>query len=156
MNTTHDTSVCQATGAACHNADAVHPRTRHDALEELIAARMRTPFQWGEHDCCLWAADAVQAQTGVDHAAEFRGGYETAAGALRALDAAGGLASLAARAGEPVPPLLAGLGDVGVVMVDGTDVLGVCAGPVWLVAATNGLAAVAFDACSTAWKVGNA
>lgn len=140
-----------------HNADLVLPATRQDALEALIAARMATPFAWGTHDCCLWAADAVWAQTGTDHAAEFRGTYETAAGALRALEDAGGLAQLGARAGEPVAPLLAHIGDVGLIaMPDGAEVLGVCAGPVWLVAAATGLGVVAFDACRAAWKVGNA
>ena len=144
------------TEAASHNADAVHARPGFAAFEALVQARMTQPFAWGTQDCCLWAADAVQALTGLDHAAEFRGTYQTAVGAAKALAAAGGLAALAARAGHPIAPLLACGGDVGIVSVDETEVLGVCAGPVWLVAATEGLGVVAFDACTAAWKVAHA
>lgn len=35
-------------------------------------ARRSVPFAWGSNDCRLFAADAVQAMTGVDHAAELR------------------------------------------------------------------------------------
>jgi len=40
-------------------------------LAALAAARDR-PFRWGEHDCCLFAADLIEAVTGVDPAAAFR------------------------------------------------------------------------------------
>ena len=42
------------------------------------------PFAWGKQDCCLFAADGVQAITGVDIAQDFRGNYtdQTSAFAL--------------------------------------------------------------------------
>lgn len=34
-----------------------------------------TPFEYGIHDCCIFAADAVKAITGDDYMEEFRGIY---------------------------------------------------------------------------------
>lgn len=33
-------------------------------------------FEYGVHDCALMAAALIEAMTGIDPAAEFRGGYE--------------------------------------------------------------------------------
>lgn len=56
-----------------------------DRLARLIRDRKHTPFEWGKHDCCLWAADAVEAQTGIDQAPNWRGSYSTPIGAVRLL-----------------------------------------------------------------------
>jgi len=122
-------------------------------LDALIASRMATPFAWGMHDCCLFAADAVLAQTGEDPAAEFRGTYASAAEALALLRDLGGLSALASRAGEPVAALCAQVGDIGLVTHEGRELLGLCAGPVWLVPAEQGLAALPIDSASVAWRV---
>jgi hypothetical protein len=61
-----------------------------DRLNALIAERMFAPFVFGAHDCCLWGADAVHAQTGEDHGAAFRGKYDDADGAAAALRQFGG------------------------------------------------------------------
>ncbi|WP_242149632.1 DUF6950 family protein [Sphingomonas sp. BAUL-RG-20F-R05-02] len=50
----------------------------------LEPLRTRT-FEWGAHDCCTFAAGAVEAMTGVDPMPEFRGRYSTAIGSARAL-----------------------------------------------------------------------
>lgn len=47
---------------------------------------MRTPFQWGQHDCALFVADAVQTITGYDLAAECRGQYASREGAAALLN----------------------------------------------------------------------
>ena len=39
-----------------------------------------TPFQWGEFDCALAAADALTVQTGHDFARFWRGQYTTGQG----------------------------------------------------------------------------
>jgi hypothetical protein len=57
-------------------------------LADLVTARRHDPFAWGSRDCCLWAADAVEAMTGDDFAAPLRG-YSTRFGALRKLKRAG-------------------------------------------------------------------
>lgn len=54
-------------------------------LNALIVERLHTPFKWGENDCALFAADAIQAVTGVDIAEEFRGKYATERTAWKAI-----------------------------------------------------------------------
>lgn len=59
----------------------------HDWPERLagfLDSRQGEPFAWGSNDCALFAADAVQAITGVDLAREFRG-YSDEEGAATAL-----------------------------------------------------------------------
>ena len=43
------------------------------------------PFEWGVHDCAMFAAGAVLSMTGVDPIPEFRGEYDSAVGSARAL-----------------------------------------------------------------------
>lgn len=40
-------------------------------------------FAWGTHDCCLLVADAINAMTGTDLAAPYRGKYTDAASAVK-------------------------------------------------------------------------
>ncbi len=47
------------------------------------------PLVYGQHDCCLFGAGAVLAQTGVDLATFWRGRYTTLRGGLRILRRAG-------------------------------------------------------------------
>ncbi|WP_347268186.1 hypothetical protein [Paracoccus sp. (in: a-proteobacteria)] len=47
------------------------------------------PIEPGRHDCCLFGAGAVEAQTGIDLAAPWRGRYTTMAGGQRLLRRAG-------------------------------------------------------------------
>lgn len=122
-------------------------------FDALVAERMRTPFCWGQHDCCLWAADAVKAQTGVDHAAGYRGTYFTELQAARLLRELGGLAELAGRVGPERAPLTAQTGDVGLVFDGSRELLGICVGAHWLVPATYGLAALPLSAARRAWSV---
>ena len=116
---------------------------------------MSTRFEWGRVDCCLWPADAVRAMTGKDIASDFRGKYKTARKAASLLAKAGGLEGLGERAGARIAPLCAGVGDVGVVQAE-REVGAVCAGQVWLIASTNGLAPMELRAGLMAWRVGDA
>ncbi len=54
-------------------------------LTAALEAAMSQPFEWGKHDCCLFAATCVIAMTGVDPMAEFRGEYSDRQTALAAL-----------------------------------------------------------------------
>lgn len=54
-------------------------------LNSFIKARQGSGFVWGENDCCLFGADAVQIQTGIDPAIWFRDKYDTEKGALKSL-----------------------------------------------------------------------
>lgn len=123
-------------------------------LDALVAQAQLRPFEWGVHDCCLWAADAVQAQTGLDPAADLRGTYSDAAGAARVLRAHGGLRGVAVRGGAPIAPLFAATGDVGLVRDERRPLLAVCAGIHWLAVTSAGLRALPFSAALMVWGVG--
>ena len=124
-----------------------------ERFEALVASRMQTPFAWGSHDCCTWGADAVETQTGVDLGEGQRGTYSDAAGAARVLASLGGIESLAARAGDPIPVLHATVGDIGLLPTEGRDLIGVCAGQHWLTVAKNGLTARKLSDARLAWRV---
>lgn len=96
-------------------------RTYLDRVEE-------EPFQWGTHDCALFAADCVKAMTGADVVADFRGKYDTRLGAAEALREYGDgtlLKTMKAKFGETKSPHFAQRGDV--VMRDATTT-GICVG----------------------------
>ena len=46
-------------------------------LDDFIKSRQNQKFQWGVHDCCLFACDAIREITGEDIAYYFRGKYKT-------------------------------------------------------------------------------
>lgn len=121
----------------------------------LIGAARARPFAWGTHDCCLWAADSVEAVTGTDPAARWRGTYRDEIGALRLVRALGGLPAVAALGGVEIAPGLAAPGDVGLVTwPDGVACLGVCAGVSrWLVVGDSGLVTL-HQRAARAWGVG--
>lgn len=54
-------------------------------LSSYIASKRHEPFAYGRNDCCYFCFGAVEAITGEDRMAEFRGKYRTLAGSLRAL-----------------------------------------------------------------------
>lgn len=88
-----------------------------DFLHFLPAYRHR-PFVWGECDCCLFVADWVHSQCGIDPAAELRGRYHNAFGAGRLLRRLGlqTLAQLGDRhLGARLPPLALTRGDIALV-----------------------------------------
>lgn len=122
-------------------------------LAEFVEARASMPFEWGKNDCCLFAADAVQAMTGEDPAATLRG-YTSALAAHRLIDDAGGLGQLVSRfLGAPVSPLMAGVGDVVLLENEGRDLLGICNGTSAIGAGEHGMAVLGMDVARAAWKV---
>ena len=129
-----------------------------DRLHEFLNENAAREFSYGEWDCALFGANAVLALTGVDFAKNFRGRYQSAAGAVRALaeHGAGDLTStFSAALGDACNPALAGRGDM--VLHDGS--IGVCmAGFAWFAGeedGTPGLVAVKrpVEGWSMAWKV---
>ena len=60
------------------------PDWRTRLHQYLCIARTR-PLRPGHHDCCLFGAGAIEAMTGVDLAAPYRGRYTTFAGGRRVL-----------------------------------------------------------------------
>ena len=127
------------------------------ALEAVIAGARRRSFEWGVHDCVLFAAEAVRIRTGravLDIPVTWTSALE----AHRALQAHGGLrAAVSARLGEPVGVLGARIGDVALVRDaanGGNELLGVFHDQQVLCPAAAGLARLRLDAAACRWKVG--
>lgn len=124
-------------------------------LAALIEARMDEPFRWGTHDCGLWGADAVEAQTGIDFAAGFRGTYSDAAGAAEALrtQGAGTIVKTFDQHLKRVPPAFAQRGDIVLKGRGRTAAIGLCIGGEALFVSDEGLVRVGRGEWSAAWRV---
>lgn len=84
-------------------------------LNEWIRSQMLEPFEYGSHDCCTFAAGAVEAITGVDLMVEFRGQYDSEAGSVEALATLGQgtlYRTLRRKLGNPVKGIEGRRGDV--------------------------------------------
>lgn len=124
-------------------------------LAAVVAAAHRQPFVWGQHDCCLWAADDVRAVTGQDPAHDLRGRYDTANTALHVLRSVGGLRGAGGLMGVRLAgPLLAQDGDVGLVHDGRRPMLAVSVSGLWMCASTTGLHALPLRSARAAWGVG--
>jgi hypothetical protein len=120
----------------------------------LCIERRARAFAWGQHDCCLWAADAVRSLTGQDFAADLRGTYATAAEASRVLKKLGGVRGIATAAlGASVAPAFAAVGDIVLMQQDGRELLAACNGLEALCAGDAGLAPASMQQALAAWKV---
>ncbi|MEI2806259.1 MAG: hypothetical protein V9G18_10040 [Albidovulum sp.] len=120
------------------------PVRRHDwrsRLSGVIEEALQRPFEWGHHDCALFAADAVLAMTGADHATFWRGRYRTPLGAMRILGRGGyedHVDYVAAHLAE-VHPALAAVGDIAVIGSEDGPALGIVTGPGIAVPGPSGL-----------------
>ena len=94
-------------------------------LGDYVAELRAEPYAFGRQDCWLFVCGAVEAMTGVDHAAKHRGRYKTARGAigqvLKPIDAKD-MAEVAGHYFEPVEPVFAQIGDIMAIPTD--DVFG--------------------------------
>ena len=130
-------------------------------LNDFVALARERRFRWGTHDCMLFAADAVQAITGVDPARPYRGIYRNRREAERLMKeyAGGGVSKLTELVTEDhsipeIPPLMAQRGDVCLVEVSSREALGVAVGSIILVAALpKGVAAVPLTGALRAWRI---
>lgn len=98
------------------------------ALAAFLKARELESFNYGTNDCLLFAADAIQAMTGTDVAADYRGTYSTEAEALALVAEHGDLPGFISHVLNLEPGdnyRLAGRGDVVCVDVLGTLAAGV-------------------------------
>lgn len=129
---------------------------KQDWLEQMwtaIEAEAQTPFVWGQHDCCLFAAKVVDAMTDGTFVSQLQAAYQDEAGAWKFIADQGGLETAvsgflgAAKTGRPQR------GDV--VMYDGEngDTLGICAGGVIVAAGPNGLVNVRKPSTIKFWSI---
>ncbi|WP_167395033.1 DUF6950 family protein [Variovorax boronicumulans] len=138
-------------------ADRTERQMRRADWQERFAAYVRArlgmPFCWGSNDCCTFAAGAVAAITDSDPMAGVPA-YDTALAAGRLIEEGGGLHALATSLlGQPVPPLMAAVGDVVLLANDGRDLLGICNGVNAIAPGPDGLVALEMTAVSAAWKI---
>lgn len=86
-------------------------------LNAVVERTMREPFAWGRNDCALFIGDIIEAITGDNPGAIFRGTYDTADGAMSALNAAGytDLADFASHNFEEIHPSRARRGDIALI-----------------------------------------
>ncbi|EEW1994427.1 TPA: hypothetical protein JZ958_001102 [Escherichia coli] len=122
-------------------------------LNAVMKAAIERPFSWGQHDCCLFAADCAEAMTGENFANGWRGTYYSETGAKKAILRGGGsLEKVLARYLDEVPVKLAQRGDIAVVENAGARCAGVvCSGAVW-VPGENGLVGLRIKPLSV-WRV---
>lgn len=129
-------------------------------LSEFLVLRPSREFEWGD-DCVLGMVfPAILAMTGTDMGAEFRGRYDSEAGAA-ALIAELGHANLgdalAARLPE-IHPSQAHIGDVAMVPTGGgglfPEASGIVNGDRIMVLAPNGIASVNLMRAVRAFRVG--
>lgn len=119
----------------------------------FVAERRGVPFAWGSNDCCLFAADAVLAITGTDHAGVLRV-HTSALEAARLVAQRGGLRQIATDAlGSAVAPAMATVGDVVLVVNGGRELLAVCNGGTAIAPGERGMVALGMEAALAAWKV---
>lgn len=127
-----------------------------DRLSAYLAAREKAEFRFGKMDCALFAAGAVEAMTGEDPAAQWRGRYRSHAGSVRQIRKAGhkSLVSLVSDIFEEIPPAFARRGDI---VADRAGSLGVCIGAAALFVGEEdgapGLIRVGLIDWSTAWRI---
>jgi hypothetical protein len=132
-------------------------------LDEFLAERKQTPFCYGKHDCCLFAADAVLRMTGVDMAKNFRGTYHDAFTARRELRKTTGSGSIGEVAGwlcelhkvREIPVPMAQRGDVVVLLQEGAQALAIVtlAGTEAIAPGEHGLVENPIFRCTRAWRI---
>ncbi|ENZ4140049.1 hypothetical protein ACGKG3_002911 [Enterobacter ludwigii] len=125
----------------------------HNRLIAVIRAAEKRPFLWGEHDCCLFAADCAEAMTGENFADGWRGTYDSETGAKKALLRGGGsLENVLAKYLDEVPVKMAQRGDIAVVENAGTRCAGVIYGGAVWVPGETGLVCLRVKPLST-WRI---
>lgn len=122
-------------------------------FEAFIQARQSMPFEWGVNDCTTFAADCVEAMTGIKHLPELRA-YTTDLQAARVLKKHGGVQGIAnAALGEPLPALMAQIGDVVLTDANGSDMLAICNGGTCIAPGKDGLVNISMDSARLCWRV---
>lgn len=132
----------------------MHTRTadwRQRLTDYLAAQALARPV-----DCALWAAGAVEAMTGFDPAAAFRGRYTTLRGGLRVLRSAGfdDHIALIRHHFPEVDRHQARPGDIAVIDGPSPQALGIVQGPAGVyVLTTGGIGTVPIEAAQVYFGV---
>jgi hypothetical protein len=84
--------------------------TQH--LHAVIEAARFKSFAWGQHDCCLFVADCIDAVMGTNYAATWRGSYESEEAAHNILQSTGGIEAMLSGVFREIPKNFSSRGDV--------------------------------------------
>lgn len=125
-----------------------------EQLDALLRSRAATPFEWGQHDCCLFAADVVLALTGHDPMATLRGRYSNQREAMRLLDSLGGYeAAITRLLGPRTSSMLVTVGDQLLIHNAGRPLLAVCNGIGAVAPTPTGLLVLPVVDVICAWRI---
>lgn len=123
-----------------------------EALSEYIESKRSEPFEYGVNDCCTFVFGAIEAITGLDKMLEFRGQYDSAISAAKALREIG-FGTLEATVDSKFPVVeiaQAQRGDIA--MYDGS--LGVVAGSFAWFVSDDGLERINRSMWTKTWRIG--
>lgn len=121
---------------------------------DYIKKKKREPFNWGVHDCCIFAGEWLYIATGNDAVSKYRDTYHTALEAGRLLQEFGGLAAVADAYLERWETLaMAQVGDIVLLPQPDRPMLAICNGGTIIAPGLKGLEVVPLEAGSIAWKV---
>ncbi len=120
-----------------------------------IGRASKRQFEFGKHDCCLFAANCIKAMTGKDPARGFRR-YRSELGAYKLIRRqwAGKLENIATgpAGGTEIPVSMAQRGDLVLAVLKDTDALGICVGSE-AAFASDGVAYLPMSECVKAWSI---
>lgn len=126
-------------------------------LSAYILASWTRPLAPGQFDCMLFGAGGVEAVTGTDPAADFRGRYTTLKGGFRVLKNAGFLDHIACIDAHfaRIPRAQAIGGDLAAVPgEDGTAAVGIVQGTlIYVLGPEGGLSLAPIEAALAVWEV---
>ena len=123
-----------------------------ERLADYVESRRAAPFEYGRHDCCQFAASAIEAMTGENPATYYP--YRNEIGAKRIIIEHGGMdALLTAILGEPCPVAMAGRGDIVLAELENGPTAGVCLGRQCAFPADIGVTFRPREFITLAWKV---
>jgi hypothetical protein len=109
-------------------------------------------FEWGQNDCCQFAARCVKAITGVNFAETFH--YESECGANQYIAQSGDLTQLISNIlGQPVGIKLLTRGDVVELQQNGRKIIGICCGGKSAFVTFTGLTWFDNEQCSHGWVI---
>lgn len=119
----------------------------------IEAARL-APFAWGTHDCCLFAAGAIDALTGSDLRTQLSAAYSDEASALAYIASFGSLeAAVSSWLGPSKAPNFAGPGDIVLADLSLGPTIGVCLGTGCAFSAASGMLYQQRSVISMCWTV---
>lgn len=97
-----------------------------ERLFKLVASKEDQEFAFGTNDCALFGGEAIEAVTGVNPTAEFKGHYKTRIGGIRLMRKHGyqDHFDFLAKNYSEIPAVFATFGDIGIAEgVNGEDAI---------------------------------